>query len=126
MWIFSVKVFLENTNYTLHVHVFQILNYHFIIFLYLSPQGYEGTMSSTSTMRSHAVGSVASLDSLKSTDPFGKSPRLSRRQSTKDDLPDGPSKCTCIVLETQTFCTQNRVQILKPCFICITNSVMFL
>ena len=49
-------------------------------------------MSSTSTMRSHAVGSVASLDSLRSTDPFSKSPRMSRRQSAKDDVPDGPSK----------------------------------
>ena len=51
-------------------------------------------MSSTSTMRSHMVGgSIASLDSLKSSDPFSKSPRINRRQSMKEEVPSGPSKC---------------------------------
>ena len=53
-------------------------------------QGYEGPMNSTSTLRSTAIGSTASFDSLKSTDPFAKSPRLARRQL--EEIPEGPSK----------------------------------
>ena len=49
-------------------------------------------MSSTGTLRSTKYGSVASLDSLRSSDPFSKSPKLSRKQLSMEDIPEGPSK----------------------------------
>ena len=55
-------------------------------------QGYDGEMSSTGTLRSTKYGSVASLDSLRSSDPFSKSPKLSRKQLSMEDIPEGPSK----------------------------------
>ena len=46
-------------------------------------------MSSTSTMHSRMAGSVASIDSLRSGDPFSRSPRVSRSQL--EEIPEGPS-----------------------------------
>lgn len=54
-------------------------------------KGYDGEMSSTGTLRSTKYGSVASLDSMRS-DPFSKSPRMSRKQIAMEDIPEGPSK----------------------------------
>ena len=54
--------------------------------------GYEGDMSSTSTLKSGRSGSMISLDSINSRDPFSKSPRLGRKQSSLEDVPEGPSK----------------------------------
>ena len=59
-------------------------------------KGYDGAMSSSSTLR-HGPGSVASLDSLRSTDPFSKSPRMSRRQMEMEDIPEGPSMSNVLV-----------------------------
>ncbi|KAL3842214.1 hypothetical protein ACJMK2_020253, partial [Sinanodonta woodiana] len=54
-------------------------------------KGYDGEMSSTGTIRSTVRGSVLSLDSLKSSDPFSKSPRLSRKamSMSMEDIPEG-------------------------------------
>ncbi|XP_033751254.1 lipoxygenase homology domain-containing protein 1-like isoform X2 [Pecten maximus] len=57
-------------------------------------KGYDGDMESSTgtlgTMKSTRYGSVASLDSLKSSDPFSKSPRLSRKQQlAQEEMPDG-------------------------------------
>ncbi|XP_013416715.1 lipoxygenase homology domain-containing protein 1 isoform X2 [Lingula anatina] len=53
-------------------------------------KGYDGDMSSMATMS--RFGSIGSLDSVKSTDPFSKSPRLSRRQSAiLENVPEGPT-----------------------------------
>lgn len=49
-------------------------------------------MSSTSTLRSRMAGSVASLDSLRSGEPFSKSPRVNRK--LMEDIPEGPSMLT--------------------------------
>ncbi|XP_053384453.1 lipoxygenase homology domain-containing protein 1-like isoform X6 [Mercenaria mercenaria] len=54
-------------------------------------KGYDGEMSSTGTLRSTKYGSIASLDSLRSTDPFSKSPKLSRKQLSMEDIPEGPT-----------------------------------
>ncbi|XP_052229243.1 lipoxygenase homology domain-containing protein 1-like isoform X2 [Dreissena polymorpha] len=53
-------------------------------------KGYDGEMSSTGTLRSTKYGSVASLDTL-SSDPFSKSPVLSRKQLSMDNIPEGPT-----------------------------------
>lgn len=54
-------------------------------------KGYDGEMSSTGTLRSTKYGSIASLDSLRSTDPFSKSPKMSRKQLSMEDIPEGPT-----------------------------------
>ena len=60
-------------------------------------KGYDGEMSSTSTLRSARLGaSAVSLDSLRSSDPFSKSPRMSRRQL--EEIPEGPSKDLLFVI----------------------------
>ncbi|ESO97796.1 hypothetical protein LOTGIDRAFT_208950 [Lottia gigantea] len=48
-------------------------------------------MSSTGTLRSTKIGSVSSLDSIRTNDPFSKSPRLNRKQlsSSLEDVPEG-------------------------------------
>ena len=64
-------------------------------------------MSSTSTLRSGKAGSVASLDSVKSGEPFSKSPRMSRRHSSMENIPEGPSESShiyCILL-SRAICT---------------------
>ncbi|XP_012940880.1 lipoxygenase homology domain-containing protein 1 [Aplysia californica] len=56
-------------------------------------KGYDGDMSSTGTLRSTRFGgSMTSLDSMK-TDPFSKSPRLSRKQLSQslEEVPEGPT-----------------------------------
>ncbi|XP_050409617.1 lipoxygenase homology domain-containing protein 1 [Patella vulgata] len=56
-------------------------------------KGYDGDMSSTGTLKSTRIGSVSSLDSIRTNDPFGKSPRLKRSQlsSSLENVPEGPS-----------------------------------
>ena len=41
-------------------------------------------------MHSTKAGSIGSLDSLRSSDPFSKSPRIARRHLA--EIPEGPSK----------------------------------
>ncbi|CAH1787210.1 unnamed protein product [Owenia fusiformis] len=54
-------------------------------------KGYEGDMASTSTLRSNLkIGSMTSLDSMRS-EPFSKSPRMNRKQSIIEELPEGPT-----------------------------------
>ena len=50
--------------------------------------------SSTGTLKSRFGGSVASLDSLRTTDPFSKSPRVNKKQllAVDEDVVDGPSE----------------------------------
>ncbi|KAK7479806.1 hypothetical protein BaRGS_00028986, partial [Batillaria attramentaria] len=55
-------------------------------------KGYDGEMSSTGTLRSTKYGSVTSLDSIRTNDPFSKSPRMTRKlQQSLEDLPEGPT-----------------------------------
>jgi len=50
-------------------------------------------MSSTSTMRSRGgLTSMASVDSMRSEPFSGRHPRLSMRQRSMEDIPEGPSK----------------------------------
>ncbi|XP_048241483.1 lipoxygenase homology domain-containing protein 1-like isoform X2 [Haliotis rufescens] len=61
---------------------------------HLYVKGYDGEMSSTGTLRSTKYGSVSSLDSMRTTDPFSKSPRLNRRQSlmsSMEEVTEGPT-----------------------------------
>ncbi|WAR01120.1 LOXH1-like protein, partial [Mya arenaria] len=53
-------------------------------------KGYDGEMSSTGTLRSTKYGSVASLNSIGS-DPFSKSPVLTRKQLAMEEIPEGPT-----------------------------------
>ena len=49
-------------------------------------------MSSTSTVQSHRhSGSIGSMDSLRSGDPFSRSPRVTRSQHL-EEIPEGPSQ----------------------------------
>ncbi|GFN87702.1 hypothetical protein PoB_001420800 [Plakobranchus ocellatus] len=58
-------------------------------------KGYDGDMSSsTGTLKSTRFGgSVASLDSLRTSDPFSKSPRMNKKQllAVDEDVVDGPT-----------------------------------
>ena len=80
-------------------------------------QGYDGPISSASTLRSHAFGgSVYSLDSVGSKDPFGKSPRGTRKVLEKDEpTATGPSKKSqiCVIL---LFCVILCNLIFAACF----------
>ena len=65
------------------------------MYYYCMLQGYEGDRtSSTGTLQSsrNYGGSMSSLDSARSTEPFSKSPRMARRQL--EEIPEGPSKWT--------------------------------
>ncbi|KAL4225451.1 Lipoxygenase y domain-containing protein 1 [Mactra antiquata] len=53
-------------------------------------KGFDGEMSSTGTLRSTKYGSIASLDSLRS-DAFSKSPKMSRKQLSMENIPEGPT-----------------------------------
>ncbi|XP_074659812.1 lipoxygenase homology domain-containing protein 1-like [Tubulanus polymorphus] len=53
-------------------------------------KGYDGEMSSTSTIRSSRIGSMSSMDSMRTHEPFAKSPRM-RRHSTIQEEPEGPT-----------------------------------
>ena len=46
--------------------------------------------SSTATMHSTKAGSIGSMDSLRSSDPFSKSPRVARRHL--EEIPEGSSE----------------------------------
>jgi hypothetical protein len=48
-------------------------------------------MNSTSTMHSKGMSSMASMDSMLSSEPFGKSPRVARRHMPVEEVPEGPS-----------------------------------
>ncbi|KAH9519113.1 Lipoxygenase y domain-containing protein 1 [Bulinus truncatus] len=57
-------------------------------------KGYDGDMSSTGTLKSTRFGgSVASLESMRTSDTFSKSPRVTRKQlaTLEEDVPYGPT-----------------------------------
>ncbi|CAL1540467.1 unnamed protein product [Lymnaea stagnalis] len=57
-------------------------------------KGYDGDMSSTGTLRSTRFGgSVASLESMRTTDGFSKSPRVTKKQlaTLEETVSDGPT-----------------------------------
>ncbi|KAL5006870.1 hypothetical protein ScPMuIL_015676 [Solemya velum] len=54
-------------------------------------KGYDGDMSSTGTLRSTKIGSVGSLDSIRTTDPFSHSPRMNRKRASMEEIPEGPT-----------------------------------
>ncbi|XP_064633987.1 lipoxygenase homology domain-containing protein 1-like isoform X3 [Lineus longissimus] len=63
-------------------------------------KGYEGDMSSTSTLHSTKIGSITSLDSFRSGEPFSKSPKLSKKFSSIEEMPEGPTVPYTVKVQT--------------------------
>jgi hypothetical protein len=60
-------------------------------------------MNSASTLHSKGMSSMASMDSMLSSEPFGKSPRVVRRHLPVEEVPEGPSTYICLCLLLQAF-----------------------